>query len=217
MVDIKTYCGHILFYLHSFTNCAFKIIKGRSKMKKENSLLTWLKICIVSVLFIMLFSMLFCSGCHSGNIVSNGHNLLPAPTPQQQLWNAAKKSNWLVTVSILGMAAGFFAFLNGSKLGIPCIGASGISLFMALAVARFAVWMAVFGLIGSVCATLVSVLVKKKALSEIIQGFQYVKNELIPKKKRSEANQIMAEAQKNKSTKKVVQNVKTSLKLKGSI
>jgi len=151
--------------------------------------------------------------------IQNPNDIIkPIPTtPQQQVWNAVKKSNWLVTISILGMATGFFAFLNGNKLGLPFIGASCVSLFMALAVARFATLIAIFGLTGSVVSTILSVLSRRRALEEIVKGFQYVKDELISQKKRTKANEIMTSAQKSKSTKKVVQQIKTNLKLKGEI
>ncbi|MHA1228791.1 MAG: hypothetical protein ACTSPV_18865 [Candidatus Hodarchaeales archaeon] len=141
----------------------------------------------------------------------------PVPTPQQQVWNAVKKSNWLVTISILGMAVGFFAFLNGNKLGVPFVGASCISLFMALAVARFATLIAILGLIGSIVSTVLSILSRRKALEEVVKGFQYVKDELLPQKKRTKANEIMASTQKSKSTRKMVQQIKANLKLKGEI
>ena len=136
------------------------------------------------------------------------------PTAAQQLFKAAKNSNWLVTISILGVAAGAFAFLNGSKIGLPCIGASCISLFMALAVARFSTWMAVFGLIGSLASVGISVLVKNKAMKELVTGVQALKP--IEGGDYSATNKILADIQ-SKSTQKLVQNVKSKLKLKGKL
>lgn len=146
----------------------------------------------------------------SSNTIITG----PVPTPTQQLWKAAKNSNWLVTLSILGIAAGGFAFMNGSKMGLPCIGASCISLFMALAVARFSTWMAVFGLIGSLAAVGISVLIKNRAVKEIVVGVQVVKNR--HKVIRSATNDMLTK-QQSKSTQKLVQNVKNKLKLRGEI
>lgn len=135
------------------------------------------------------------------------------PEPGRQLWNAVKKSNWLVTLSILGIAAGVFALVNGSvKLGTASIASASVSLFMALAVARFALWMAVFGLIGSVIAALFSILVRRKALVEIIRGVQKYKNQGI------HTTALGVELDKQTSTtKRIVGNLKNELRLKGEI
>lgn len=139
-----------------------------------------------------------------------------APSPGVQLWNAVKKSNWLVTVSILGIAAGVFALVNGSvKLGSATITSASVSLFMALAVARFALWMAVFGLIGSISAALFSILVRRKALVEIIKGVQLAKENY-------EANKIDAPLKaelenQSSTTKRIVGSIKSKLRLGGKI
>ena len=146
---------------------------------------------------------------------TSGSTIATVPTATQQLWKAAKNSNWLVTISILGVAAGAFAFLNGSKMGLPCIGASCISLFMALAVARFSTWMAVFGLIGSLAAVGISVLVKNRAVKEIVVGVQKYKDGYSGSDSRSYLTDKLKE--QSKSTKKLVQNVKSKLKLEGKI
>ncbi len=174
-------------------------------------MLTFIMKAIVVIIF-TLFLMMLLSGCSllptSGGSIITG----PVPTPIQQLYKAAKNSNWLVTISILGVAAGAFAFLNGSKMGLPCIGASCISLFMALAVARFSMWMAVFGLIGSLASVCISVLVKNRAVKEIVVGVQEYKSNTVI----GTMNSVLAEKQ-SKSTQKLVQSVKSKLKLEGKI
>ncbi len=174
-------------------------------------MLTFIIKAIVVIIF-TLFLMMLLFGCSllptSGGSIITG----PVSTPIQQLYKAAKNSNWLVTISILGVAAGAFAFLNGSKMGLPCIGASCISLFMALAVARFSMWMAVFGLIGSLASVCISVLVKNRAVKEIVTNVQDLKK----------AGWMPIDAKKiilkqTKSTQKLVQNVKSKLKLQRKI
>lgn len=177
------------------------------KFIDEHTLLCVIVFIILSLLCVGLFS---CSLLPT----SGGSTITTVPTAAQQLFKAAKNSNWLVTVSILGIAAGAFAFLNGSKIGISCIGASCISLFMALAVARFSTWMAVFGLIGSLASVCISVLVKNRAVKEIVMGVE----ELKPAEggNYSGTNKILANIQ-TKSTQKLVQNVKNKLKLQGKL
>jgi len=108
----------------------------------------------------------------------------------------------------VGIAASVFAFLNGNKLGLAGVAACCVSLFMALAVARFATWMAVCGLIGSVAASAVSILIKNTALKEIIKGVQNYRH--------TTANltcidKDLSDAQKHESTKKIVKKVKKGI------
>lgn len=176
---------------------------------------------IVICILITLIILLSISGCKSLPIFGGGGNVstLPIPSkPTEQLWDAVKKSNWLVTFSILGIAAGFFAFLNGSKMGIPAIGASCVSLFMALAVARFATWMAICGMIGSVASVGISIIVKNRALREIICNVQAIKKEAKENGNSISQKQIeLRLTNQEKSTKKVVQKIKSALKIRGEL
>jgi hypothetical protein len=164
---------------------------------------------------IILLIVLLVNGCSL--LPTGGNSITTIPSAGQQLWKAAKDSNWLVTVSILGIAAGAFAFLNGSKMGLPCIGASCISLFMALAVARFSMWMAVFGLIGSLASVCISVLVKNRAVKEIVIGGQAFKEDDRTSGDSKHLFNALQFVKQSKSTQKLVQNIKLKLKLEGKI
>jgi predicted small secreted protein len=162
----------------------------------------------------------YVSGCHTWQGFQQDIGIkkpepVKAPSPGVQLWNATKKSNWLVTASILGIAAGVFALTNGAtKLGITSIASASASLFMSLAVVRFALWMAVFGLMGSFVAALFSILARRKALVEIITGVQDYRNTVggVP-------TAIDEDLDRNQSstTKCIVKTIKNKLKLKGAI
>ena len=176
------------------------------------------RILILWLIIIGIILVLTCVMSSCSLFPTSDSTITTIPTATQQLWKAAKNSNWLITISILGIAAGAFAFLNGSKIGLPCIGASCISLFMALAVARFSTWMAIFGLIGSLAAVCISVLVKNQAVKEIVTGGQDFKT--IDFEPHMDINEIFNGFQQNvqsKSTQKLVQNVKSKLKLKGKL
>ncbi len=175
---------------------------------------------IVQLVFLILLGLMVLplSGCSFsiGQKTRTEPVVTEAPPPEVQLWNAAKKSNWLVTLSILGMAGGVFALANGSvKLGSATIAATSVSLFMALAVARFALWLAVCGVIGSVAVVLFSILVRRRALVEMITGVQKLKA-----KERvilsSTVNKEMGDKQSD-TTKKIVNDIKSQLKLNGKI
>lgn len=145
--------------------------------------------------------------------------ITPPETPQQQLWHTVKKSNWLVTLAIPIIALGAVAMFNGAaKLGMSAVIFGAVNLFMALATARFALWMSIFGLIGSGLAVAASILSKNWALIDIIRGAQKLKeasSSNLPFTNKT-ANGILAKEQ-SPTTQRIVQTVKTNLKLKGEL
>ena len=164
-----------------------------------------------------LILILFVAGCACLGLPTTAPTIIP--TPVEQLWQAAKQGNWLVAASILGIAGGVFALMNGSKLGVPAVVTSCVSLFMTLAVARFALWMAACGLIGSVLACVTSILLKNKALVEIIKGVQKAKDNMGGNIQATPDVEILKEelAIQSKPTQRLVQTIKGNLKVKGEI
>jgi len=162
---------------------------------------------IIVVLFLACLILILSGGCFAG---WGQQDSKPADLSkgQSQLWDAVKNSNWLVTISIVGIAASIFAYLNGSKIGLAGVAACCVSLFMALAVARFATWMAVCGLIGSVLASIVSILIKNTALKEIIGGVQKYRHATA---NLTTIDKDLSDAQEHESTKKIVKKVKAKL------
>jgi len=143
------------------------------------------------------------------------NNFSPVPTPTERLYESIRKSNWLVTLSILGIAIGVFAMINGApKLGLASIASGATSLYLSLAVARYAEWMAVCGLIGSVAAALVSIVVRRKALFEIIKGNEVYKS-IIETNPKAVYKHYFSNAQdsvQSTSTRKLVADVKAAIK-----
>lgn len=184
------------------------------------------------IIYLICMLMLVVAGCRAIGIAPFGLALdgppkvTEAPKPTEQLWNTVKKSNWTITLAIPIIALGAVAAFNGMiKLGMSAIIFGSVNLFMGLATARFAIWMAIFGLVGSAIAVAASVLLKNKALQEVVRGGQLFKNEVETTgwktantkngsiKDCFNANQAVAQA--SSSTKKLVQEIKTKLKLNG--
>jgi len=140
-------------------------------------------------------------------------NVIP-DTPKKQLWETIKglTPNWL---AIPVIALGAVAMFNGAmKLGMSFIIFGSVNLFMALATSRFGFWMALCGLIGSFAAVASSILVKNKALRDIIYNVQTIKKiakddniDLVFQDKTKEILSKQAT-----STKKIVQNIKSKAK-----
>lgn len=139
-------------------------------------------------------------------------------TPKAQLWETIRglTPNWL---AIPVIALGAVAMFNGAmKLGMSCVIFGSVNLFMALATSRFGFWMAVCGLIGSVAAVASTMLMKNKALKEIVFGIQLSKGEF--GQQWSERKKAINECQKEKQTKltkKIVRKIKTKAKLRGEM
>ena len=163
-----------------------------------------------------LLLAIYCSGCSGGFKLpwqKSASVINVPPDAGQQLWTTVKKSNWLVTLAIPIIALGAVAMFNGAgKLGMSAIIFGCVNLFMALATARFALWMAVFGLVGSGLAVAVSILAKNKALKEIITGVQEYKGS---KTSNEVLNGALAATQST-PTQRLVQKIKTELKFKGA-
>lgn len=173
--------------------------------------------CIAVVVIGMALAL---AGCALFGQGSTGSSYIPDPgTGSGRLWETIKdmKSNWLVSLSIPIIALGAVAVFNGAaKIGFSTIIFGCVNLFMALATARFAMIMAIVGLIGSVLAVVASILAKNKALKEIICGVQDIKqvaaNDNVDpafqdKIKESLSNQV-------KSTKKIVAKVRAKMQRK---
>jgi len=184
-------------------------------MLKEKILLSivWILICIT-----VWFSI---SGCallqRTTDAIFNSkpNNETNPDTPKKQLWQTIKglTPNWL---AIPVIALGAVAMFNGAaKLGMSCIIFGSVNLFMALATSRFGFWMAVCGLIGSMLAVVSSILVKNKAIKELVFGIQFVKEEVDADIYKPKIKEILSK--QIKSTKKLVNKIKSKAKLRGEL
>jgi len=142
------------------------------------------KISLIVIFTIILVTLILFSGCNPSKFAAsifdkpniNTSEQKPAPSVAKQLYDTAKKANWMTTLAIPIIALGAVAIFNGAaKIGMSAIIFGTVSLFMALATARFAFNMAIIGLIGSVAAVAFSILIKNKALKDVITNVQVIK------------------------------------------
>jgi len=174
----------------------------------------------IVVTIVLITIVVSCSGCRfAQSAVDFVFKPAPSTNVEQpvsstgQLWKTVKKSNWITTLAIPIIALGAVAMFNGAiKLGMSAVIFGTVNLFMALATARFALWMAIFGLIGSIASVAVSIIVKNRGLLEIVTGAQILKNSTIKTKK--EGSKILKDCQ-TKNTQKLVQKIKSKMKVKG--
>ena len=126
---------------------------------------------------ILISSILFLGGCAMFQPRTQEDNLAKLPkTPTQQLFQTIAKTNWLFTLSIVGVGAGFFAFLNGSSKGLQFMAACFVVISLIIGLARYSAWIAAIAMIGTVCLMVYSVRVKNKAMKEVVAGVQEVRS-----------------------------------------
>lgn len=152
---------------------------------------------LILLLFVGIFVLIGCQPSQPEIITSPGSQLLV---------KTIVKSDWLVTVSIIGIGAAFFAFLNGYKNSINILAACLIVLGTYLMIAKYGVLIAVLAMIGSVSLLAYTIFIKHKALKEIIQGIQNVKRLDTPEKK-DDVNNTLSNSQ-TETTKEVVKKIK---------
>jgi len=123
-----------------------------------------------------------------------------------------KKANWLYTLSIIGVGAGFFAFLNGSSKGIQVMASCFVVLSLIIGMTKYSAVIAAIAMIGAVCLMIYSTLVKGKALREVVQGVQdlrYIEGQMNSADSQDIAA-IMSSVQ-SKTTEAIVKAVKGKL------
>ena len=135
------------------------------------------------VTVIIIYALLMCllafmlPGCSLFQMSSADKIASLPETPQQQLFQTLAKTNWLFTLSIVGVGAGFFAFLNGSSKGLQFMAACFIVISLIIGITRYSAVIAVISIIGTACLTLYSVLVKNKAMREVVQGVELIRED----------------------------------------
>ena len=169
---------------------------------------------LLTIIILLLMFMAFAGGCSLFQM-SPADKLASLPeTPQQQLFQTLAKTNWLFTLSIVGVGAGFFAFLNGSSKGLQFMAACFIVISLIIGITRYSAVIAVISIIGTACLTLYSVLVKNKAMREVVQGVQNIRYELDDADKdtitKNRIDNYLGFSQ-SKTTKAIVKKIKTVL------
>jgi len=120
------------------------------------------------ILFLLAVAIACCAiGC---NLVPQQPDNYMPEDPANIIYRTVEKTNWLVTLSILGVGAGFFAFLNGGSRGIQVMAACLAVLCLTLGVIRYSTWIAFFGAVSAVGLVAYTAYIKNKALREIIAG-----------------------------------------------
>lgn len=153
---------------------------------------------IVTILFIVALFML--CGC----------SLFPAneinTEPTSVLTKVVTEHNWIVTVSILGIALSVMAFVNGNRYASIVFIGSCTALGTTLAVIKYANVIAIASLVAAVVVFVTTVLNKNNAIRDLIWGIEKVKAVEYPYQ-RKQVNKTLKKSQV-KGTIAIVNKVK---------
>lgn len=156
---------------------------------------------------LVLSVVLLFAGCAVFQPRTAGDSLAELPTTgTQAVFQTLKSNNWLFTLSLVGVGAGFFAFLNGSSKGLQFMAACFVVLSLIIGVTKYSAIIAAVTMIGAVCLMIYSTLVKGKALREVVQGVQNLRNSSV-----ATATDSFLKDTQSKTTEAIVKKIKSIL------
>ncbi len=171
------------------------------------------EIVLLAMTVVFIITIFLASGCSLFQMSSADKIASLPETPKQQLFQTLAKTNWLFTLSVVGVGAGFFAFLNGSSKGLQFMAACFVVISLIIGVTRYSAVIAVISMIGTVCLMAYTILVKNKALREIVQGVQTIREDVGGASNDDALSGIngVLSATQSKTTKAIVKIVKDKL------
>ncbi len=158
--------------------------------------------------YILLAFVVFLAGCSVSFQPFGGQKSTSLvdenSTPKQIVYETVKKTDWLITVSIIGIALSVYAFFAGGRNSLPAIAACGVCLTLSLTVKAFGWYLAIVGLVMAGLTAIYYIFIKTKALKEIVKNIQQYKDD---------ENLLIraALADQSKTTKQIVKDIKENL------
>jgi len=166
---------------------------------------TIMYVLIFVVMALVLLSLL--PGCQAHAV---SETIIPA-TAWESTMKAVAKTNWFGTFCLLGFFGGIVAIgLDQRKIGGAVVIAAIATICLGLAIHRFPTWLAIIGFTSSIIAVAYSILIKNRALVEIIKGVQNYRNAPLHKADAAILDTELDPVQ-SKSTKKIVKQIKEKI------
>lgn len=162
---------------------------------------------ILIIVTMILVMALLLPGCQA-HAVSTTLDKIPA-SGWESIMKVVAKTNWFGTFCLLSFFGGIVAIgLDQRKIGGAIVIAAIATICLGLAIHRFPTWLAIIGFTSSIIAVGYSILIKNKALVEIIKGVQNYRSR--PLYMASTIEEELDNSQ-SKSTKKIVKQIKGEL------
>lgn len=166
----------------------------------------WKEYIICAIIAVIIVAiMVLLSGCQGHAVISTD---IPR-TAADHMRRAVARTDWFGTFCLLNFFGGIVAVCLGQrKIGGAIIIAAIATICLGLAIHRFPTWLAIIGFTGSIIAVGYSILIKNKALIEIIQGIQQYRKNVT---KDSRPIDYELDDKQSDSTKKIVKQVKEKI------
>ena len=165
----------------------------------------WGSLCVVRLLLtIALCALLLLCGCTAPEVKP----LIPT-TPKQALIDTVLKTDWVVSLAIVGFAISVAAFINGSRMAVGTAVGCGVALVLQLTIVRYAAVITWLGLVLSTGLLLYTFYIKHRAFKEVILGVQDFKDHHPPLKEYL--------GKQSDTTKKIVKQIKKASKNNESV
>lgn len=188
------------------------------------------KLIVLVAIAVVLLTVTGCRTLFGNSSISGGISNTPGESVigSDALSNVVYKTNWLVTASILGIAASAAAFVTGQSYALPIFAACSAALTTVLSVTKYAEWIAVGGMAVSV-GIFIYLMIKrnrddkkvKTAFEEVVEGTQRVKEWAVNRtesgltredsKVKTRINGILSRCQHHNETKDLVKGVKNGM------
>ena len=145
---------------------------------------TWLEAIVIAAIVILVL-LLLCSGCSifksPARIGSDISKLPENFTGAQAAVVSVYRTNWALSVAVIGVTASVFAICMGLRqIGAAGLAASFTMAAMSIAMIRFAWIFGIGGLLIGIGTGLAALMKNRKTIFGFIDGFQAVKSTLDP-------------------------------------
>ncbi|HUW45795.1 MAG TPA: hypothetical protein VMW50_08365 [Dehalococcoidia bacterium] len=161
----------------------------------------------ILILLVILFIVLVTLPAGCSLIHTDPGPIIEPITPTQVLYRTVMKTDWLVTLAILGIGGGAYAFFNGHLKGIKFAAACLVVLGITLWITRYGTWVAWITGACAIGLPALTIYLNRKALLQIITGVQNVKDEGVLVVERQKANRLLSKVQ-SPETQAIVKKIK---------
>jgi uncharacterized protein YceK len=171
----------------------------------------WFAVTFFAVLFLILL-IASLSGCDQ---IANMINTKPH-APTDEVAKIIYKTNWMVTISMLGIALSVAALVQGSRIALPLFAGCATLLTTVLTVAKYAQWISLVGLLIAVGVFVYVTIIRRKefsknstALKEVVTTVQKVRDNVLSSlgdEKKEEIKRVLCE--QSYETSKIVKKIK---------
>lgn len=126
-----------------------------------------------NVIVTLVFLVLMVCGCRVFQPTTN----LPIPSnPTEVIYNTIQKTDYLMSLFIVGSVVGVIIGLSGAKFGWILSAGNGAGIFLYLTIAKYGSWMALMGIISVVAGIAYIIIYNKRFKMQNIKGIQEAKD-----------------------------------------